>query len=63
MKSLVAVAAIAGALATISIPANALPLVSAQVTAGQNANVVDVGWRCGRHRHWSWRWHHCVWNR
>lgn len=62
MKTLIAVATIAAGLASVSAPANAFPLLNGQVTAG-GPEIVQVGWRCGPHRHWSWRRHHCVWNR
>lgn len=61
MKSLMTIAAVAGLIASASAPANAFPLLTGAVTV-ENPNVVDVGWRCGPHRHWSWRLHRCVRN-
>jgi hypothetical protein len=52
---------IIGMSAASALPANGSVISSAQ--AGEQAgSLLQVGWRCGPHRHWSYRWRRCVWN-
>ena len=62
MKTL-ALAAISTAtlFAALSVPASALPSLPSIPSIDKTA-VELVGWRCGPHRHWNWRWHRCVRN-
>ncbi len=62
MKTL-ALAAISTAtlFAALPVPASALPSLPSIPSIDKTA-VEQVGWRCGPHRHWNWRWHRCVRN-
>ena len=46
--------------------ASAMPANGAVISSVDNGAevgaVIQVGWRCGFDRHWSYRWHRCVFN-
>ena len=42
-----------------AVPANGSVIALAQLGDGP---VLQVGWRCGPYRHWSYRWRRCVHN-
>jgi hypothetical protein len=47
-------------LTTATSQALPLPAPTAGITGA--SSVEQVGWRCGWHRHWSYRLHRCVHN-
>jgi hypothetical protein len=61
---LATVFALATAMGTLG--ASALPAAGMVITSTQAApevgHVIQVGWRCGFDRHWSYRWRQCVRN-
>ena len=61
MKIVITIAALAGLLASVSMPASAMPLVPGEVSVG-DPNLKEVGWRCGPGRHFAWRLDRCVRN-
>ncbi len=62
MKSPIAAALLAaGTLLAAAAPASAFTGVSG-IARGHGSAVTDVGWRCGRGWHWSFRAHRCVRN-
>jgi hypothetical protein len=63
MRMLLTIAAFAGVLAAAAAPANAVPMPTGSVAIDAGSQATEVGWRCGPHRHWSWRLHRCVVNR
>ena len=46
----------------VTIPASAAPFGPVRAEIGNGTAVTQIGWRCGRGRHWSYRLQHCVWN-
>ena len=62
MKTIYATMAAAVLLSTLAVSAEALPMPRATSAQDSASAVIPVADGCGWRRHWSRRFHRCVWN-